>query len=689
MRFATDGKVWDRLLPAFVLPYAIWTLYVHLIVSAHASFTTLLQGLPLVAVVAVAATAGWFRLHDPAAAREPTPAVQGSAAPATPGPTGMGNTRAVPLAVLAAAMLWVGLLSAGMPYAVFWWGGLLAMCGAWIRHLRGRHSRPQAGSAVKCPAWLVPCVIAAAVCVVLVANRPDADDALYLSIPATLLRLPQQPVLLHDTMYRLPEGSILLPFYRLSNYNVLIGAVARLTGIDHLLVAYLVLPALFAAIVVFAWIYLLRRIVPARWPVVLPILFLCVMAFGEAHRAYGNFAFVRLFQGKAILAACMVPAIAGAALAYARHGGLRHWLLLCAAQIAALGVAASALFVAPATAALGLAGGWSPDARRSLRFVLGLLPAAYLFGAAWLVGSDTREAQALALPSAVAMPSVPHLLERTWGVWSTRVLLTALLAAWAFVRDPVRARYFSAGAFFFLLVALNPYTTPFVAAHSVGAKTYWRLTWALPLPLFLAVIIDGMGARALALRPKALAVGACLALSLPAIVFGSRFGTLLRANHVTLGFPGPKVPPIEFGVAREVAEHVDEKGTVLAPQDVATWLPAFAVRPNVIGVRHMYLSLAFTPRETAQRSNMMRYVEGKYRPADAERWFAESVRRYRLTAVVFSRSAPWAKEIETILGEQGWRPLSCGAYEIQVRGEPGIAAAGPAGCGTQAIPARP
>lgn len=689
MRFAIDGKAWDRLLPAFVLPYAIWTLYVHLIVSAHASFTTLLQGLPLVAVVAVAATVGWFRLHDPAASREPVAAVQESATPVTPGLTGMGDPRAVPLAVLAAAMLWVGLLSAGMPYAVFWWGGLLAMCGAWIWHLRGRHPGLQAGSAVKCPAWLVPCVIAAAVCVTLVAHRPDADDALYLSIPATLLRFPQQPVLLHDTLYRLPEGSILLPFYRLSNYNVLIGVVARLTGIHHLLIAYLVLPSLFAAIVVLAWIYLLRRIVPVRWPVVLPILFLCVMALGEMHRAYGNFAFVRLFQGKAILATCMVPAIAGAALVYARHGGMRHWLLLCAAQIAALGVTASALFVAPATAALGLAGGWSPDARHSRRFVLGLLPAAYLFGAAWLAGSGTHEARALALPSPVAMPGVPQILEQTWGTWSTLVLLTALLAAWAFVRDPVRARYFSAGAFFFLLVALNPYATPFVAAHSIGVQTYWRLTWALPLPFFLAVIIDGLGARALAVRPKALAVSACLALLSPAVVFGSRFGSLQRANYVTLGTPSLKVPPVEFAAAREVAEHVDERGTVLAPQEVATWLPAFTVHPNVIGVRHMYLSLAFPPRETAQRSNMMRYVEGKYRPPDAERWFAESVRRYRLTAVVFSRSAPWANEIERILGEQGWRPLSCGTYEIQVQGEPGIATVEPSGCGAQATPTRP
>src|SRR3546814_7711818 len=66
MRFATGGESWDRVVPVFALPYAIWTLYVHLIVAAHASFTALLHWLPPVLLVAVAATVGWFRLRDPA-----------------------------------------------------------------------------------------------------------------------------------------------------------------------------------------------------------------------------------------------------------------------------------------------------------------------------------------------------------------------------------------------------------------------------------------------------------------------------------------------------------------------------------------------------------------------------------------------------------------------------------------------
>jgi hypothetical protein len=268
------------------------------------------------------------------------------------------------------------------------------------------------------------------------------------------------------------------------------------------------------------------------------------------------------------------------------------------------------------------------------------------------------------------MPSIPRMLEQTWGPWSTRVLLVALLSAWAFARDPASARYFAAGAFFFLLAALDPYTTPHVAAASVGFKTYWRLTWALPLPFFLAVALDGLLARALAARTRALAASACLALALPALAFAACFGTLLRANSVVLGPPGPKVPPLEFGVARTVVRAVPERGVVLAPEPVAEWLPLFVAHPQAIGIRHMYLSLAFPPAETAQRSNMMRYVEGRYRPPGAERWFADALRSHGVTAVVFAGDTPWRDEIAQALSARGWRHVSRGAYEVMVQPPP-------------------
>src|SRR3546814_20486208 len=88
---------------------------------------------------------------------------------------------------------------------------------------------------------------------------------------------------------------------------------------------------------------------------------------------------------------------------------------LLATQIATLGFAASALFVAPAAAALGLAGGWSADVVRSRRFVVGVLASAYLFAAAWLVASGTRGEQVMAVVSPAPKPGVPQIRAHNWG----------------------------------------------------------------------------------------------------------------------------------------------------------------------------------------------------------------------------------------------------------------------------------
>ncbi|HEY9111857.1 MAG TPA: DUF6077 domain-containing protein [Rhodanobacteraceae bacterium] len=662
----------DRIAPALVVLYAAWTMYVHLITVTHSSFVALLHWLPLVALLAVAATIGWFRLPEPL--RQPVSAATGgrpAAGPVAASATHESSTYAVPLVVLAVAMLWVGLLLVGMPYAVFWWGALLALCWAWITDLRGGpHPAPVDIARLHVPwkqaLWIVFFTAAAAVCVTLVANRPDPDDALHLSIPATLLRFPHQPVLLHDTLYRLPDAPILTPFYRLNSYDVLIGLLARVTGIDLHVIAYLVLPSLLAVFSILAWVYLLRRIVPERWPSVLLILFLVVLALGEAHRAYGNFAFVRLFQGKAILATCMVPVIAGSALSFARNGGVRRWLLLFAAQVAAVGFAATSLFVAPAAAALGLAGGWSASATGSRRFALGVLASAYVFAAAWAVSSATHGGEGFVSTNPVTV--MPQMLYDTWGPWSTGALLVALLTAWAFVRDPMRARYFSAGTFFFLLAILNPYTCRFVADHFVGVYTYWRLTWALPLPFFLAVVLDGVAVRALHVKPKALAACACAILAGLALAFGWRFGTLRAGNSVTLGIPGLKVYPVEYRVARQVTEKIPEEGVVLAPEWVAFWLPTFVVHPQLLGARIPYLTQGFAPAEAEKRRALMQYVAGTDRTAGSAALLAGALQSYRLTAVVFKPSAPWHGEIESVLASHAWQPLSCGSYDTWVRG---------------------
>src|SRR6185312_13842317 len=116
MRFALNGAV-DRVMPLFVLPYAIWTMYVHLITATHSSFNTLLRWLPVAALIAAAATAAWCRL--PVSAKRSDPVAPGEKVVSGPVAAWVARrigSRSTPFAVLALGIVWVGLLSAGMPY---------------------------------------------------------------------------------------------------------------------------------------------------------------------------------------------------------------------------------------------------------------------------------------------------------------------------------------------------------------------------------------------------------------------------------------------------------------------------------------------------------------------------------------------------------------------------------------------
>lgn len=642
----------DRIIPTFIMAYAAWTVYVHALTAAHASFDTLIHWLPLLFGLATVATWRWFKLptHPDelrqcvVAMREPTQAIS------------------YPLAVLVLAILWVSLLIVEGHYLLFWWGSVIALGVAWISTINAvptsLHQEPFKSRLL--PVVLV--VALAAVCVTLVANRPDIDDAFYLSVPATLLRLPMQPILLHDTIYRLANLPIQLPVYRIHSYEVLIGVLAQVTNTQPALIAYMFLPPIFSTLSVVAWTQLLRLLAPKHWALALPILFLCVLTLGEAHHSYGNFAFVRMFQGKAILATFIVPCIVYLALEYSHRGTMRSWIALFAAQIAAIGITSSALFVAPMAAGLALIGAWSPNAPSTRRLALGILASSYVFVTAGVLASITHGGEGFV--SSIALPPITSWLEQTLGPWSTALLLATLLASWAFTEGRAQARLLLTISLCFLLTVLNPYTYQFVADHFTNPSTYWRLFWALPLPFLLAIMLGHLLRSAIRLKPKPLAVAACLALTAAAAVFFIHSESLRKGNYVSLGIPGLKAPPLEYSVAKQLAAAIPESGTILAPESIATWLPTFVVHPELLASRGIYLTGAFGPDEGKRRLDLQLYVAGAQRLPNAPSELKAALARYALTAIVVIHAAPWQTEIAQIMSANGWYCSSQGPYDI-------------------------
>lgn len=298
------------------------------------------------------------------------------------------------------------------------------------------------------------------------------------------------------------------------------------------------------------------------------------------------------------------------------------------------------------------------------RFVAGILASAYVVVAAGVLMLATHGGHGFV--SDAAMPPMLNMLEHVWGTWSTALLLMGLLSAWAFVSASAGRRYFTAGALLFLLGVLNPYTSRFVADHLTGASTYWRLTWALPAPVFATVMLGGVVSGTARVRPRAAAAAGLVLLVCGAAWFGLNFGVLRKANSVRLGVPGLKVYQAEYPVARQVATRVPESGMVLAPELVATWLPTFVHHPRLLDVRTVYLSQTFSPSEAKRRLALMQYVSGSRRTTGSKAEFEAALAHYGITCVVMLHSAPWREEIEAALTGRGWTRIGSGVYDVWV-----------------------
>jgi len=80
-----------------------------------------------------------------------------------------------------------------------------------------------------------------------------------------------------------------------------------LTALPPITIAHVVFPPVFSVLSILAGALLLRFVAEAMALALIILVVLVIL--GETHHSYGNFAFVRMHQGKAVLVTLMVPLI--------------------------------------------------------------------------------------------------------------------------------------------------------------------------------------------------------------------------------------------------------------------------------------------------------------------------------------------------------------------------------------------
>ncbi|MEM9784162.1 MAG: DUF6077 domain-containing protein [Pseudomonadota bacterium] len=408
-----------------------------------------------------------------------------------------------------------------------------------------------------------------------VVSIPDADDALFLNF-ATGAKVAREAVFATDTMLGIDGLDFIKSTYRLESYLLLVAVVSEVTTLPVLPVAHGLLPALLIAWSACALTMIHHALFGCHRVPTLLLHLVALAALDGSLLSYGYHALPRFFHGKAVFVTVVVPLIALATVAWLRQGRRAGLVLLGLAVITGVGFTANAVYAGPLTAALLgllhlLTGGavrWRFLALPAVVLWPGLVVAAVLL-------TDPPGGSEYADPGTVG--------GALWPLAGTPVAMLGLVClllsgagAGLLHRSLVAV---SLGVAVLLVVVLNPLLWDLYGALVTGNLNY-RLMWAVPVPMILAVIaglVWSAGGRALR---SAVAVAALGALFWP--------GSILWQVPAWGAFP--RVPGEAFALARAVDDVAGSEDLVLAPQPVATWIPVAEGAPAVVEARMTYVS---------------------------------------------------------------------------------------------------
>lgn len=664
--------------------FALWTVACQATVAGGGSLWLAL-GVFTVAGLTVLGVL-WFRRRAAVVPQQHPVSARGDArAPMAPAPEVGGDTARLGLRIAGVTLaIAAGWFLRESPVAL-WWLGLGLLGAAWVFFVLREPLRdewPARGSRLEGVLWVLAL---AAVTVALVAHRPDLDDSFYLNLAVASVDAPENALLAGDTLHGVPGLPLHHPVYRVHTWELWNAAIAYLTGIPVATTFHLVSASLVALLVPLAWARLFRRLVPRHWLwAVAAVLWVLVVA-GDAHRWYGNFAFVRIWQGKSVFLSVLLPLIWSAGLDFARRPSTRGFLLLGATQIAALGCTSTAVWAGP-VAALSAAVCALPPARHAWRRVgatvlassyvlllgLGLQQSVFhdradrlAAGADSVVAERTERKRVLAERRHAPGVQLGRSLDLVTGTGLLHaVCIAAVLGAWALVPPGLGRRFACGVPLAVWAILLNPYFSSELGRFAIGGS-HWRALWVLPIPALLALVLTApleLSRRRAVGVPFAVAAFAAFAI-LPA------HSALSPENDVSLRSPGLKVPVGEHAIARAFAGRLPAGSVVVAPREIALWLPTLHGRVHPLVGRDAYLRGFRTQlggQNIALRVLMTDFVSGRSEQPDAARHFARGVQLFGVDAVLVA-IRPETRVTRKALGELGFERVGGAEYEIWER----------------------
>ena len=408
---------------------------------------------------------------------------------------------------------------------------------------------------------------------VLLASRPDADDIQLFHRSLFQLQHLDQPFITTEPLYGIEQIPIAFAAL-LPSYEVVLALGAHLFGLDPLQVFHNLAPFCWSILWVFLCVLLYRQFRLSRPHALaatgIAVIFLIID--GNLHRSFGNMTLVRLWQGKVILWTLCLPLIFLLSYRYLRKPSRSRWGEVFLALVAAQGLSATGLFLAPA--------------------LVVALSFAYLF----TVGVSSQRWQAVAVLNVASVYNVAILTLMAVDLFPNYDLLT-LFASWPQnwtgnvglvvsgfyegVRNllcllvvPIVCLPKIYGRFFvfFTLAVIGLYINPWAGEWLmpwVTAGAYWRFLYLLPLPLCAGFAVERFSWNSTSLGQR-LGRLSFLGLLLTSVVLAYHHSVL---TGVRLKAPAEyRFPSDDYAFSQSILDRIDGKH-LLAPETIVHILP--------------------------------------------------------------------------------------------------------------------
>lgn len=589
-----------RSITAVLIFLAGWTLATNIVTLLGGSLNSLILLGPFVVIALVA-----IFLALPTRKSTPAP---------LPCEEATSDTKHHTAFFVGAALLVTALLR--LNWAVFWMASIAVLTAHCVLAVRMHGPETPIATCVRpTDRWVMLATMVAAATLALTMNRPDADDALYVGVAAFTHAHPHAPLLAADPMHGEPGWPLLFPSYRFASYELLAAALAKLFGMSAMNVMYRVLPPLGAVFVVASAFFLGRQMAPRRWLLVGLVTVILGLVLGESHRGFGNFMFVRIFQGKSIYVSALMPLIFALTFRCAsREGSSRDVMLLACAQLAAIGLSNFGMLAAPMATGTALAAA-SLTAPRTLYPRLGAIACTLLIPLPYLLYV------AIAAHASVDLPGSEESAHAVWlGVFGSRqqyLVALLLLVSPALAQDGRTRAWLAVPPLILLGVLLNPWLAGAISHYITTAPVYWRVTWCFPILAYLAWGICEAGAQ-LRRTPAHLLLSAT---TVALLAWSSAFGVLRSSNGLLWEFAGFKIPPWDYKVAERVMKQAGNNARVLAPESVSSVIARFENHPRLVVVRDIYLPMlrpSIGDADFAARMKLQNFIDGSFQKQDVK-----------------------------------------------------------------------